>query len=129
MLQNSYITNEKQCFPPPLLHLTPFLYGLPPIFTKKSWSSLLSFCKNVKYSTYYFRIKTKILTDFQICISVPLICSKLFACSDMFWKKVSLKLIYIAYMWVQLVQRNLGQPHHEVRMEFYFIFWKEYFWM
>ena len=26
----------------------------------------------VKYSTYYFHIKTKILVDFQICISVPL---------------------------------------------------------
>ena len=27
---------------------------------------------NVKSSTYYFHMKTKILTDFQICISVPL---------------------------------------------------------
>ena len=29
-------------------------------------------CLNVKSSTYYFRMKTKILLDFQICISVPL---------------------------------------------------------
>ena len=27
---------------------------------------------NVKLSTYYFHMKTKILADFQICISVPL---------------------------------------------------------
>ena len=29
-------------------------------------------CFNVKFSTYYFHMKTKILADFQICISVPL---------------------------------------------------------
>ena len=29
-------------------------------------------CFNVKSSTYYFHIKMKILTDFQICINVPL---------------------------------------------------------
>ena len=27
---------------------------------------------NVKPSTYYFHMKTKILVDFQICISAPL---------------------------------------------------------
>ena len=31
-------------------------------------------CFNVKSSTYYFHLKTKILADFQICISVPIIC-------------------------------------------------------
>ena len=31
-------------------------------------------CLNVKSSTYHFHLKTKILADFQICISVPLIC-------------------------------------------------------
>ena len=30
------------------------------------------FLFNVKSLTYYFYMKTKILTDFQICISVPL---------------------------------------------------------
>ena len=30
-------------------------------------------CFNMKSSTYYFHKKTKILADFQICISVPLI--------------------------------------------------------
>ena len=30
-------------------------------------------CFNTKSSTYYFHMKTKLLTDFQICISVPLI--------------------------------------------------------
>ena len=30
-------------------------------------------CFNVKLSTYYFHIKMKILADFQICISLPLI--------------------------------------------------------
>ena len=29
-------------------------------------------CFNMKSSTYYFHVKTKILADFQICISVPL---------------------------------------------------------
>ena len=29
-------------------------------------------CFNVKSSIYYFHMKTKILADFQICISVPL---------------------------------------------------------
>ena len=29
-------------------------------------------CFNVKSSTYYFHIMMKILTDFQICINVPL---------------------------------------------------------
>ena len=29
-------------------------------------------CFNVKSSTYYLHVKTKILTDFQICINVPL---------------------------------------------------------
>ena len=28
-------------------------------------------CSDVRSSTYYFHMKTKILTDFQICISVP----------------------------------------------------------
>ena len=28
-------------------------------------------CFNVRSSTYYFHIKTRILPDFQICISVP----------------------------------------------------------
>ena len=31
-------------------------------------------CFNVKSSTLYFHMKTKILADFQICISVPLSC-------------------------------------------------------
>ena len=30
-------------------------------------------CFNAKSSTYYFHMKTKIFSDFQICISVPLI--------------------------------------------------------
>ena len=30
-------------------------------------------CFNVKSSTYYFHVKTKILADFQICINVALI--------------------------------------------------------
>ena len=34
--------------------------------SKSRWSF------NVKSSAYYFHMKTKILTDFQICISVPL---------------------------------------------------------
>ena len=29
-------------------------------------------CFNMKSSAYYFHMKTKLLTDFQICISVPL---------------------------------------------------------
>ena len=29
-------------------------------------------CFNVKFSTYYFHMKTKILADIQICISVSL---------------------------------------------------------
>ena len=29
-------------------------------------------CFNEKSSTHYFHVKTKILPDFQICISVPL---------------------------------------------------------
>ena len=29
---------------------------------------------NMKSSTYYFHMKTKILADFEICISVPLSC-------------------------------------------------------
>ena len=29
-------------------------------------------CFKVKSSTYYFHMKTKMLADFQICISVPL---------------------------------------------------------
>ena len=29
-------------------------------------------CFKVKSSTYYFHMKTKILADFQACISVPL---------------------------------------------------------
>ena len=29
-------------------------------------------CYNVTSSTYYFHVKTKILAEFQICISVPL---------------------------------------------------------
>ena len=33
----------------------------------------------MKSSTYYFHIKTKILADFQICISVPLRLFSVFA--------------------------------------------------
>ena len=29
-------------------------------------------CFNVKFSTYYFHMKIKVLAEFQICISVPL---------------------------------------------------------
>ena len=29
-------------------------------------------CFNVKFSTFYVHVKTNILPDFQICISVPL---------------------------------------------------------
>ena len=29
-------------------------------------------CFNLKFSAYHFHTKTKILADFQICISVPL---------------------------------------------------------
>ena len=32
-------------------------------------------CFNVKFPTYYIHVKTKILADFEICISVP--CKKL----------------------------------------------------
>ena len=31
-------------------------------------------CYNAKLSVYYFYVKTKILVDFHICISVPLRC-------------------------------------------------------
>ena len=30
-------------------------------------------CFNLKSLTYYFHMKTKIVADFQVCISVPLI--------------------------------------------------------
>ena len=30
----------------------------------------------MKFSTYYFHMKMKILADFEICISAPLRCSK-----------------------------------------------------
>ena len=33
-------------------------------------------CFNMKSSTYYFHMKRKIWSDFQICISVPLIVGK-----------------------------------------------------
>ena len=35
---------------------------------------------NVKSSTYYFHMKTKILAEFQICISVPLIRTNMAPC-------------------------------------------------
>ena len=46
------------------------------MFVKKLFTYLLrTYLEkfNVKFSTYYFHMKTKILADFQICISVPLI--------------------------------------------------------
>ena len=51
------------------------------MFVKKCFTYLISQAHiseskrsvNVKSSTYYFLMKTKILADFQICISVPLI--------------------------------------------------------
>ena len=51
------------------------------MFVKKFFTYLISQahiseskrCVNVKSSTYYFLMKTKILADFQICISVSLI--------------------------------------------------------
>ena len=42
------------------------------IFTYLTCAYLSKTCFNVKSSTYYFHMKTKILADFQICISVPL---------------------------------------------------------
>ena len=39
-------------------------------------------CFNVKSSTYYFHMKAKIFTDFQICISVPLKKTKLNCLTD-----------------------------------------------
>ena len=41
-------------------------------------------CFNVKYSTYDFHMKTRILADFQICTSVPL---------SYLWRKVYLGVI------------------------------------
>ena len=42
------------------------------LFTYLSHISKNKSCFNVKCLTCYFHIKTKILADFQICISVPL---------------------------------------------------------
>ena len=44
-------------------------------------------CFNVKSSTYYFPVKMKILTDFQICISVSLKQAK----NLYFWKRQGIK--------------------------------------
>ena len=54
------------------------------MFVKKLFTYLPAYiskskrCFNVKFSIYLFHIKTKILADFQICISVPLIPKWLF---------------------------------------------------
>ena len=44
-------------------------------FSHISWVHILKSkrCFDVKFSTYYFHVKTEIFADFQICISVPLI--------------------------------------------------------
>ena len=43
------------------------------LFTHLTWAYLRKKrCLNVKSSTYYFHVKTKVLADFQTCISVPL---------------------------------------------------------
>ena len=61
-----------------------------PVYISKSKN-----CFNVKCSTYYFHLKTKILADFQICISAPLtvprrinsrdLISKRFCCYWIHW--------------------------------------------
>ena len=42
------------------------------IYLKNAHISKSKRCFNVKFSTYYFHIKTNTMVDFQICISVPL---------------------------------------------------------
>ena len=44
------------------------------MFVNKLWTHISNSkrCFDVKSSTSYFHVKTKILADFQICISVPL---------------------------------------------------------
>ena len=44
------------------------------LFPYLTWANLrkIKICFNVKFSTYYFHVKTYILAEFQICISVPL---------------------------------------------------------
>ena len=49
-----------------------FLKNLFTYFTCAYLKKYKVFCYNVKSSTYYFHMKTKLLADFEICISVPL---------------------------------------------------------
>ena len=54
----------------------------------------ISRCFNVKSSTYCFHMKTKILADFQICISVPLIFKKyLMKMKEHWFKHINLYII------------------------------------
>ena len=62
LLKSRLIFNLSHCF----WMFTNFSYN------SRAHISKSKECFNVKSSTYYFHMKTKILGDFQICISIPL---------------------------------------------------------
>ena len=69
----------------------------------------------MKSSTYYFHMKTKILANFQICISVPL---RLSNKHDTFWHVVPSGWFDLLFLWAIAVSdflpfeiyKNLGPP-------------------
>ena len=57
-------------------------------------------CFNIKSSTYYFHVKTKMLENFHICISVPLI-SKAQINYSLHWKLLN-------WVWPDIFGNNFG---------------------
>ena len=69
------------------------------MFVNKLYIKSKKYC-NVKSSTYYFHIKTKILTDFQIYIRVLKFSDKIDDISGDLWFKVSRPIFTVLFLFV-----------------------------
>ena len=83
-LKSRLIFNAFFCF---WMFLTNFQY-----ISRKHISKSKRFF-NVKSSTYYFHMETGILTDFHICISVPLTLKQIFCKTKTFFKKLEYRFL------------------------------------
>ena len=59
---------------------------------------------NVKSSTYYFRMKTKILADFQTCISIPLMENLTFCGKVLFY---FVNMSQILWTWLHMTSKGV----------------------
>ena len=89
-------------------HILLFLNAYKQVFyISRAYTSKSKSCFNMKSSTYYFHMKAKILADFQICISVPLMFLFQFKNLQQFLKHPLIS------RWTNYCSQILTKVHHE----------------